>query len=44
MTLDKAAISYFDAEKHDWVAEKGNYKILVGASSEDIRKTLDLKY
>ena len=44
VTLDKAAISYFDAEKHDWAAEKGNYRILVGASSEDIRKTLDFKY
>ena len=44
VTLDKAAISYFDAQKHDWVAEKGNYKILVGASSEDIRKTVDFKY
>ena len=26
------------------LAEKGNYRILVGASSEDIRKTLDFKY
>ena len=44
VTLDKSSISYFDAGKHDWAAEKGNYRILVGASSEDIRKTLDFKY
>ncbi len=44
VTLDKASISYFDAGKHDWVAERGNYRILVGASSADIRKTLDLNY
>ena len=44
VTLDKASISYFDAGSHDWVAEKGDYQILVGASSQDIRKTLDIKY
>ena len=44
VTLDKASISYFDAGSHDWVAEKGNYRILVGASSQDIRKELDIKY
>ena len=44
VTLDKASISYFDAGSHDWVAEKGDYRILVGASSQDIRKELDIKY
>ena len=44
VTLDKAAISYFDAAKHDWVAEKGIYKALVGASSADIRKEVEFKY
>ena len=44
VTLDKAAISYFDAAKHDWVAEKGTYKALVGASSSDIRKEVEFKY
>jgi beta-glucosidase len=44
ITLDKAAISYFDAAKHDWVAEKGTYKALVGASSADIRKEVEFKY
>ena len=44
VTLDKASISYFDAGSHDWVAEKGDYRILVGASSQDIRKELEIKY
>ena len=44
VTLDKASISYFDTGSHDWVAEKGDYRILVGASSQDIRKELDIKY
>ncbi len=44
VTLDKAAISYFDAARHDWVAEKGIYKALVGASSADIRKEVEFKY
>lgn len=44
VTLDKASISYFDAGSHDWVAEKGDYRILVGASSQDIRKELNIKY
>lgn len=44
VTLDKSSISYFDAGSHDWVAEKGDYRILVGASSQDIRKELDIKY
>ncbi len=37
MTIDKAALSFFDAEKHEWVAEPGMFKAIVAASSEDIR-------
>jgi beta-glucosidase len=36
-TLDRAAFSYFSPTKHDWVAEPGDFEILVGASSRDIR-------
>lgn len=35
--LDRRALSYFDAEKHQWVMEPGDFEILVGASSADIR-------
>jgi beta-glucosidase len=36
-TLDNAAMSYYDAAAHDWVAEPGRFTVLVGASSRDIR-------
>ena len=34
--LDRSAFSFYDADKKGWVAEKGDYKILVGGSSRDI--------
>jgi beta-glucosidase len=37
MTLDRAAMSYFDPARNDWVAEPGVFDVLVGASSADIR-------
>lgn len=36
-TIDKTALSYFDADKHDWVAEPGDFEVIVGASSSDIK-------
>jgi beta-glucosidase len=36
-TVDKAALSFFDAAKHDWVAEPGKFEALIGASSADIK-------
>jgi beta-glucosidase len=36
-TLDLAALSFFDPAKGDWVAEAGDFEVLVGASSRDIR-------
>jgi len=35
--LDQNAFAYYDVNKKGWVAEKGEYKILVGSSSRDIR-------
>ena len=35
--IDREALSFFDADKHEWVAESGEFKALVAASSEDIR-------
>ncbi len=36
-TIDKSALSYFDAAKHDWVTEPGDFTALIGAASDDIR-------
>ena len=43
--LDRSALSYFDAARHEWVAEPGRFDVLVGSSSSDIRGTVsfDLK-
>ena len=37
VTLDQSAFAYYDVNQKGWVAEKGEYKILVGSSSRDIR-------
>lgn len=37
ITVDKAALSFFDADKHDWVAEQGDFEAIIGASSTDIK-------
>jgi beta-glucosidase len=36
LRLDPGAFAYYDPEKKAWVAEKGDYNILVGRSSRDI--------
>ncbi len=39
-TLDRQALSFFDADKHAWVAEPGEFHALLGTSSEDIKADL----
>lgn len=36
-TLDRRAFAYYEPEVQDWVVEEGEFEILVGASSRDIR-------
>ena len=36
-TLDKRAFAYYDVKAQDWKVESGEFEILVGASSRDIR-------
>jgi beta-glucosidase len=36
-TLDRSATAFYDPGKGDWVAERGAFEVLVGASSRDIR-------
>ena len=35
--IGRDALSYFDADRHEWVMEPGEFEILIGASSGDIR-------
>ena len=36
-TINEADLSFFDADKHEWVCESGDFEALIGASSADIR-------
>lgn len=36
-TLDKRSLAWYNTELHDWYAASGNYEILIGSSSRDIR-------
>jgi beta-glucosidase len=35
-TLDQEALSYYDPASKRWVAEAGEFQVLVGSSSQDI--------
>jgi beta-glucosidase len=37
LSLDRSALAYYDDLAHEWVAEAGEFEVLVGASSQDIR-------
>lgn len=37
MTLDSRAFAYYHTEIKDWYVESGDYQIMIGASSRDIR-------
>ena len=40
ITIDKSALSFFDAEKHEWVAEQGEFEAIIGSSATDIRSKI----
>ena len=40
--LQEDDLRFFDPQKHAWVSEKGEFEIMLGSSSEDIRETLKL--
>lgn len=37
LTLDKYSVGYYDTDIPAWIAEEGVFKVLIGASSVDIR-------
>ena len=36
-TIRKDALSFFDADKHEWVAEPGKFEAIIAASAADIK-------
>jgi beta-glucosidase len=44
--LDETALSFFDPGANDWVTEPGQFEILIGSSSRDIRsrKIINFRY
>jgi len=39
LALGRDALAYYDDLAHAWVAEAGEFEVLVGSSSQDIRAT-----
>lgn len=37
ITVDKSALNFFDPEKHEWIAENGDFEAIIGASASDIK-------
>lgn len=42
MKLNAESFSYYSIRDKNWVADPGQYKILIGSSSQDIRQTADI--
>ena len=36
----KEALSFFDAEKHEWICEPGKFEAIIAASAMDIKDVL----
>lgn len=43
-TITPEELKFFDDSKHEWIAEPGKFKVMVGASSADIRSTAQFTY
>ena len=42
LSIGRSELAYYDDRSHQWVAEAGEFDVLVGASSRDIRATAPL--
>ena len=40
LSIDRDALTYFDADKHCWVAEPGEFVAHAAAASDDIRSSV----
>jgi hypothetical protein len=43
MKIDKSALSFYDVDSKSWVAESGEFEVLVGSSSRDIHLKRDFE-
>lgn len=43
-TITPEDLKYFDDSKHQWIAEPGKFKAMIGSSSTDIRSTVQFSY
>jgi beta-glucosidase len=41
--LDRRAFAFYDPEQRRWTAERGNFRILIGGSSRDVRLQADYR-
>ena len=41
--IDSEMLKFFDADKHEWVLEKGKFTAYVGAASDDIRTQVEFE-
>ena len=41
ITLDKSSFQYYDIKSHDWQIDKGEYSLLIGGSSKDIKQIIE---
>ncbi len=39
VTIDRQALASFDQDARKWIVDRGDYKIMAGASSRDVRLT-----
>lgn len=44
LEIDKDDLCYFDADRHEWVVEPGEFKALIGTASDDIKSSTTFKY
>lgn len=44
LEINKDDLCYFDADRHEWIVEPGEYRALIGAASDNIKSSVSFKY